>query len=138
MNTNYSYHSIQIEVKSTTVKKLVKKYDCCTESYVSLEVNLVFQRTSKFENGKLHCSKEPNTKILTYCNTTHDCPCGMNVCHHLDLSMLEGNAICTPGAAKCSSTADCTKVGDRHGGGELMVTCKNNKTCEYSGAVVMA
>jgi hypothetical protein len=131
------FQNKHIEIKSTSITKEVKKYDCCPENYVSLHVNIVFKHKARFEHGKLECSRQPNTKVFTYCNGANDCPCGMNVCHPLAISTLEGDAICIPGATKCTFDADCTKVGDAHGGGELMVKCEN-KRCEYDRAIVMA
>ena len=125
----------QIKVKSTKLSKIVKRYDCCPEAYVSFDLSIIFQHVSKFEKGQLQCAHPPDTTQLKHCDTSAVCPCGLNVCHSL---ITVGSGVCTPGRTKCSQQEDCQSLGDASGSGMLGAMCNQQGYCEYGKAIMIA
>ena len=133
---------LKVEIISTSVEKNDKKYPGSPETYPRLEVNIKFKRIAKYENGELHCANPPNITVLHRCNTTNDCPCGLNNCHLLAVPSPDARGVCTPPPSgkncKAMIVDYCRPMGSLFGNGELGVECSEDGKCVYDGAIMMA
>lgn len=134
------FQNNQVEIISTSVAKNNKKYPGLPETYPRLEINIKFKRLAKYEKGELHCANLPSITALHRCNTTMDCPCGLNHCHLLAVSSPDGRGVCTPTPREqaCTFNDDCKTIGSEFGNGKLGVQCSEDGKCVYDGAIMMA